>query len=266
MPVIDDIREQQKKAMKEKDLKGRLAYFWYYYKVHVFVTIAVIALAVSFIYQYVTNKEYGFYATFINASVADYEIGRTWADEFMEYAQIDPEEYEVYMDTSVQTGGQAMSQYAMSSQEKMFAMLQVGEINLIAADTEVFESYSQNEFFCNLSEVLPADTLEKYKDYLYYTDAATFDQGDDDTFRTADETQDPRDKVIDHKDPSSMKQPVAVGICITAADKLVKSGYYSYLATDNAMFQGYPSEVVAGIPLTAKNPELTIRFLEYLGL
>ncbi len=266
MAVIDDIREQQKKAMHEMDWKGKLAYFWYYYKVHTIVAIVLILFIASFIYQYATNKDYGFYAAFLNASITDYTIEETWANEFTEYAQIDTDEYEVYIDTSIQLNGEMVSQYTLSSQEKLFAMVSVGEVSAIVADSETFESYARNDFFYDLETVLSPEDLEKYKDYFYYTDAAYFDMGDDDTFYTEEEQAKFYEQTLDHRSPSEMERPVAVGICITDADKIKESGYYDYLEQNDITFQGFSSEAVLGIPLSVENPDLTVRFLEYLGL
>ncbi len=263
MPVIDDIREQQKKAMKEMGLKGKLSYFWYYYKIHTIVGIIVIICVISLIRQIVTSKDYGFYASFINASVVNPATSQTWAEEFTEYAGIDTDQYEVYIDDSILFSEEASSEYAMIDVQKLAAMIQAREVNAIVADTEIFEQYAQFEYFYRLEDFLTPEEIETYKDYFYYTDAATFDTGDTDTTYSAETAA---AKVINHKDPSTMEQPVAVGICITDAEKIKESGFYSYLSDSNVTFQGYPSEVVLGIPVNMETPELTIRFIEYLNL
>lgn len=263
MPVIDDIREQQKKAMKEMGFKGKLSYFWYYYKIHTIVGILVIVFAVSLIHQIVTSKDYGFYASFINAAVANPETSQTWAEEFTEYAGIDTEQYEVYIDDSFLLSEEAPSEYAMVDVQKLAAMIQAREINAIVADTETFEKYAQLEYFYNLEDFLTPEEIEAYKDYFYYTDAAAFGTDGADTTYSAETAA---AKVIDHRDPSTMEQPVAVGICITDAEKIKESGFYGYLSDSDVTFQGYPSEAVIGIPANMENPQLTLRFIEYLGL
>ena len=69
--VGDEIREERRKAMGRMSPKEKFAYFWDYYKIHAFVTVAVVIAASSFIYQYATYKDYGFYAALINAGVSD---------------------------------------------------------------------------------------------------------------------------------------------------------------------------------------------------
>lgn len=264
MSVVEEIREQQKKALKDMNTKEKLAYFWDYYKIHTFVVIAVIAFAATFIYQYATNRDYGFYAAVINADTTALTEVNPWGSEFEEYAGIDTEEYQAYIDTSIALSDNDSTQYSMSSTEKLLAMVQTGIVDVIVADTAVFENYAQYEYFMNLEEVLPAEVYEKYKDCLYYTDAATFDTGDDDTYYSQDELPDPDTYVINHRDPSTMEKPVAVGICLPESNKLMQTGCYDYLSSMGTTYQGYPSEAVLGIPVTSTKLDTVLKFLEFM--
>lgn len=268
MSVAEEIREEQKKALSTMSFKEKIVYFWDYYKVHTLVAIVVLALAITFIHQYITNKDYGFYAAFVNASLneSNYELAASWAEEFQEFAQIDPDEYVVYIDTTISLSDDTGSQYAVSNQEKMLALLQVGAVSTIVADTETFEKYAQNEYFYDLKSLLSHEELAKYGAYLYYTDASTFDDGSDDTFHDESERANPADLTVNHRDPSAMEQPVAVGLILSQDNKLADAGYYTYLSDNEYVYQGYPSDVVLGIPITNQDPQWVIRFLEYLQL
>lgn len=267
MSIHDEIKEQQQK-MKDMTFKGKLSYFWDYYKVHTIAAIAVTAFVVSLIHAFVTHKDYGFYTTFINAqtSLENSSTSAIWAEEFMDFADIDPNEYQVYIDTTVMFSDGSGDPYAASNREKMVAMMQVGEINAIVSDTETFEGYAQVEYFYDLETVFTKEELAPYRDYLYYTDASTFDR-DDDPLNYAETQQAINELDIDHTDPSSMVDPVAVGICIPAENnKLADAGYYTYLSEEKIMFQGHPSQAVIGIPISNQEPQLTLKFLEYLGV
>ena len=257
-----EIREQHQKT-KEMSLKGKLSYFWYYYKIHTFVVIAVVSFLVMFVHQYVTNKEYAFYAAFVNADMA-YSENNGWGDEFAAYAGIDTDEYLSSVDTSFMLSQNDTSQYSISSTEKLLVMVQSGIVDVIVADTAVFEGYARNEMLTDLRTLLPEELLNKYQDHLYYTDAAAFDAGDDDTFQTMDELPNPDTFVINHRDPSSMEQPVPVGICLPPENRFMKSGCYDYLTAANVMYQGYPSEAVLGVPLSASRIDTIIQFLYFM--
>ena len=260
--VGDEIREERRKAMSRMNTKEKFAYFWGYYKVHALVAVVILIAASSLIYHYVTYKDYGFYALLLNAASTDASAGLPdlWASEFQAYAGIDPDEYEVYIDTSMEISSTDISQYTMASQQKLVAMLQTGSISTIIADTRTFEQYAQTELFANLEDVLSEEEIEKYKSCFYYTDTASFA---DDTYDPA-QAQDPSELTIDHRDPSTMEKPAAVGIIVTKDNMIEDARFYAYLEDSSYDYQGHPSEVVLGIPLTNSQPELVVRFLEYL--
>lgn len=185
----------------------------------------------------------------------------------MEYAGIDPDAYQVSIDTSITISEDGGDQYEVANRQKMVAMLQIGDIHAIIADTEAFENYARLDYFYDLTAIFTAEELAPYADLFYYTDAAAFDADTGDTLEELDAAQEKRyAQVIDHSDPASMEKPVAVGIRIPkTGNKLADAGYYAHLDENNDTFQGYPSETVIGIPLSVENPRLTLQFLNYIS-
>lgn len=266
--VEEEIRAQQKKALGAMSFREKLSYFWDYYKIHTIVAVAVIAFVISFISQYRSNRPYAFYAVALNAETTaeNNDTSVIWAQEFQEFAGIDPEAYQVYIDTSISLSSEGGSQYEMANRQKMMAMTQMGDIHAILADTETFESYARLEYFYDLTSLFTEEELAPYADLLYYTDAAAFDEDTGDTLEDLEAAQEKiYAQVIDHSSPSDMEKPVAVGIRIpNTGNRLADAGYYSYLEANGCTFQGYPSETVIGIPLSVESPELTLQFLNYL--
>lgn len=266
--VIEEIREQQKKAFATMTPKEKLAYFWDYYKIHTIVAIAVIVFVIAFINSYRSNKPIAFYAVMLNAdSYGDNAaVANTWSEGFMEYAGIDPAAYQINIDTSVTISADGGDQYEVANRQKMMAMMHAGDIHAIVADTETFEGYARLEYFYDLKSTFSEEELAPYADLLYYTDGAAFDAETGDTLEEMEAAQEAvYSMVIDHSDPSSMEKPVAVGIRIPqTGNRLGDSGYYDYIFESDYTFQGYPSEVVIGIPLSVEDPKLTLQFLDYL--
>lgn len=256
-----EIKEQHQKT-KDMTLKGKLSYFWYYYKIHTLAIIAGAALIGTFIYQLVNNKDYAFYAVIMNADTNLIEDGQ-WCDEFAEYAGIDTDEFAAYLDTSFIYSNTNVNQYSVSSMEKLLVMVQTGQIDVITADTAAFENYAQNEFFINLEESLPKDVLEKYKDYLYYTDAASFDDRNN-TQLSAEDRPNPSTFIINHHDPSTMEKPIPVGIFLPEGNKILETGCFDYLSLGEVTYQGYPSEAVLGIPVNCGHIDTVLKFLAFL--
>lgn len=268
--VHDEIREQQKKAFATMSLKEKLAYFWDYYKIHTLIVICAIIFVVSFVHQIGDNKPYAFYAVLINAlnGLDSNDTNAMWENEFLDYAGIDSEAYRVCIDTSITQSSDGGSQYEMANRQKMAAMLHAGDIDVIIADTESFEDYAHAGYFHDLSEFFIDKELAPYADFLYYTDAAAFDE---ETANTLTEMEAAERafyaKVIDHSDPSGMEKPIPVGIRIPASgNKLADAGYYRYLQDGEHKFQGYPMETVIGVPLSAEDPTLVLEFLLFLDI
>lgn len=266
--VFEEIREVQKKAFATMTPKEKLAYFWDYYKIHTVVVIAVAAFVIAFINSYLSNKPFAFYAVMLNANALtdNTAAASAWSEGFMEYAGIDPESYQVNIDTSIAISPDGGDQYEVASRQKMAAMMHAGDIHAIVADTETFEGYARLEYFYDLTAAFTEEELAPYADLLYYTDGAAFDA---ETGGTLDEMEAAQEavynQVIDHGDPASMEKPVAVGIRIPqSGNKLGDSGYYDYIFESGYTFQGYPSEIVIGIPLSVETPEITLQFLNYM--
>lgn len=266
--VIEEIREQQKKAFATMTPKEKLAYFWDYYKIHTIVAIAVIVFVVSFINSYRSSKPTAFYAVLLNADTYDDNAAaaNVWNEGFMEYAGIDPGAYQVNIDTSIGISSGTGDQYEVASRQKMMAMMHAGDIHAIVADTETFEGYARLEYFYDLNAAFTEEELAPYADLLYYTDGAAFDEETGDTLEELEAAQEAvYNMVVDHSEPSAMEKPVAVGIRIPqTGNKLGDSGYYDYISERDYTFQGYPSEVVIGIPVSVEDPKMTLQFLNYL--
>ena len=154
----------------------------------------------------------------------------------------------------------------VANQQRLLDMLMAGNVSAFVAHTETFEAYAQFEYFYDIESLLSTEELEKYGPYLYYTDAATFDDSSDIPSGEQSIQEDRSNLVINHRDSSTMEQPVAVGVILTEDNMIADAGYYAYLREAGYEYQGYPSDVVLGIPLTFKEPELVIRFLEYIQL
>ncbi len=266
--VVEEIREQQKKAFATMTPKEKLAYFWDYYKIHTIVAIAAIVFVVSFINSYRSSKPTAFYAVLLNADTYDDNAAaaNAWNEGFMEYAGIDPEAYQVNIDTSIGISSGTGDQYEVASRQKMMAMMHAGDIHAIVADTETFEGYARLEYFYDLNTAFTEEELAPYADLLYYTDGAAFDEETGDTLEELEAAQEAvYNMVVDHSDPSDMEKPVAAGIRIPqTGNKLGDSGYYDYISERDYTFQGYPSEVVIGIPVSVEDPKMTLQFLNYL--
>lgn len=257
--VIDEIRQQQMKT-KEMSAKGKLEYFWDYYKVHTIVAILVIFFAAMFIRDIVTAKDYNFYSILFNARQLS---GDSLESAFSEYAGLDTENYECYIDASTCLSLTSFTEYDMATVQKLMATIQIGDLDTVVFNSELFNNYAGNEMFLDLRTVLSKEELNTWKDYLYYIDyvevaAEREDVDVEESPAEKDAADDERrqqeilEETNRHRSPEGMAEPVPVGIFMEASPFAEKSGAYSDLVP------------VFGFVSTSKRTETGKQFLEFL--
>lgn len=224
MAINDEIREQQKK-LKGKTLKEKLGYFWDYYKVHTLVVILVIFFGGALIRDIVTSKEEAFSATLLNA------YGSNWQSDFQadfaEYAKIDTEVYECYIDTSSTLNYNMTSEVDLAVFQRTVALAQTSGMDVLMGDLMPFTHFAGTGMFQNLQNILTEEEYSHYEPYFYYIDGATLDDEDDDVTYDSDGSTDFIDTSIDHADPSAMEDPIPVGIYLPDSAKLKEFNCYT---------------------------------------
>ena len=157
--VIDEIREQQHK-MKDMTFQGKLQYFWYYYKVHTIVTIVVILLGITLIHDILSAKDYAFYGIMLNSVGLSSE---SMESSFGEYAQLDLETYQCYIDTSSSLSYSSPSEYTMATMQKLMAQVQAQDLDAVVFDSQVFYNYAYTEMFSDLTTVLTPENFKNIR-------------------------------------------------------------------------------------------------------
>jgi len=225
MPVMDEFKKQRE-AIKNKSFKEKLDYYWYYYKMHLFVAIFALILLVTTIYDIATQREVKFYIAFLNAFDSGFD--QEFIAEFAPLTDIDLEEYDVYLDTNMYFNVANYDEASMAAMQKFLAMSSNAEIDVVVTDRNVYSSYADNGFFRDLNEYLTEEQLEKYADHFYYYDEAILDREIDYEAVYKNELAIPED-TTERRDPSGMERPVPVGIFLDDAmkAKLVEAGYYA---------------------------------------
>lgn len=251
MPLMDEFREQRE-AMKKKPFKERFDYFWYYHKGHVIGGLFALIVGIILIHDAVTSKDTVFYAVFLNAFSTDQE--QEFMDEFANQAQIDLDKHLVYLDTGIRFNLSEYDEVSKASIERFLAMTTAGEVDVTVAERDLFANYADKGMFLDLRSFLTKEQLDRCRESLFYYDAAALEKEIDiealmenDIFLSKDEVQ--------RRDPSSMKDPVPVGIFLddTMKKRLTDSGYYAK-----------SQELVFGVMSSAKDHVYSGQFLDWL--
>lgn len=223
MALRDEVREQREQ-LKGKSFKEKWDYFWYYYKAHTIITILTIIVVAIFIRDAVNSKDYAFSALMLNSNGSG--IQESLQTDFAEYAGIDTETYECYIDTSATLSYERMSQMDLAMSQRIVAMSQTSGIDAFISNTEPYSNYAQAMMFMDLREVLTEEEYKKHEPNFYYFDAAIVDMNNNEM--VYDENGNPQvvDTTVDHSDPSTMKDPVPVGIYLKDSPKVKELNLY----------------------------------------
>lgn len=263
MSVHEEIKEQQKK-LKGQGFKAHWDYFWEYYKIHTVVAIAVIVFLAVLIHDVTNSKPYGFYAMLVNSSASAAQD--TLESEFVEYGQIDTENYDCLIDTSSSYNLQIIDEATIATSQKIMAIIAAGELDVMVIDLDLFTNYANQQTFCDLREVLSAEQVAKYQDKFFYVDQAYIDYLNSDEYQNYiatgefDETNKyavmadnyNRDFTLPNTDPDEMENPIPVGIIMEDSPVLERVGAYNGLTP------------ILGIVVNTGKPELATEFVEYL--
>lgn len=257
--VIDEIRQQQMKT-KDMTLKGKLSYFWYYYKIHVLVAIIVIIAAGSWIHDVITSKDYNFYGMMMNSAYLDSEI---LENAFGEYAQLDMENYRCFIDTLSDLSYQGQSEYDMATFQRVVALVQTGDLDVMVLDAQLFYNFSFNSMMMDLRNIFTEEELSRYEGNIYYIDYSKVRraiEADNNGEEAANDYPDldnatPEEIAAEaetHRNPASMAEPIPVGIFVGDSPLVQKTDCYGQLVP------------VYGIVATGHRTDAAKQYLEFM--
>lgn len=253
--ISDEIREQTKK-FKDMSLKEKWEYFWEYYKINVIVIVIIASFVISMVYNFVTAKDYCFNGLMLNATMMDQE---KIAASFAEYAGLDTDTYECYIDATSTLSYQNPSEYELATSQRIVALIQSKELDGLVFDAEVFYNYAFNQVFMDLREVYTEEELAAYEGRIYYIDKAEIRRAEESEQATSEKytlvSLTPDEVIAEaqtHRDPSTMEEPIPVGIFVDDSAFAQKSKAYLGVVP------------IYGISTTSQRIEVSKQFLDFL--
>lgn len=250
MAVMDEFKEERQ-ALKNGTPKQKLAYFWYYYKWHVIISLIIIIMIVSFIQQYLNRKDTAFYAVMLNASLLNQTTSELpdFITDFAEKEGINLASSDITFDTSIRIVEDSMDETTVTSSQKLMVYVAANELDTMITDLGSFQKYANSSMFYDLREILTEEQQAALEPYFYYVDrevVSAIEAANDDM--NSDYTPDYPDPMH----PEEMQDPVPVGICLTGCKDL----------TDYYYFRG--DGIVMGIYANAEHAQTAVDLAEYL--
>ncbi|WP_026670863.1 hypothetical protein [Butyrivibrio sp. AE3006] len=253
---INEEKRSQWQALKGMGFKAHLEYFWDYYKIHTFVAIFSIIMLVMLVRDISSNKPYALNAMFVNA--ASFIGSDPLEAEFAEAQGINTDEEEVYIDTTTSLSADgAGGQMDYTTMERIYAMIAAKELDVFAADPQLFENFTKNEMFLDLRDVYSEAELEALGDKVYYIDYAEVIKAKEEAEKALANgemvtAEDEGNYEFVRRDPAEMEQPIPMGIILEDSQKL----------TDYECYIGVTP--IAGIVASTERPEVSKAFIDFL--
>jgi len=231
--VQDDIRKEQRAALKGMSPKQKIAYFWQYYWLQTVIAVASALIVISIISSMASNKPYSFYAMMINSYTLD---SNQMSTDFSAYAGLDNEDYNCFIETDVVMEGEDFGQHAYAIVQRIMAMIMGGELDVFVSDGITFVGNAHNEIFIDLRYVFDAAELSAYEGNIFYIDQAVIDaQNDSAIEQMVEEALHSPAPAITNADLSAyrepwaieqMQEPIPIGIFVGDSPLLTESGAF----------------------------------------
>ena len=247
MAVMDEFREERA-AIRHGTPKQKFLYFCTYYG---WATIAVI-LITAFIgyltFIIVSKKDQVFFAAVLNSTAM--ESADDYSRSFLEYTGYDPKKYAAEFDNTMYMSFSSYDETSSTSSDKLTVYMAARQLDVIIAGDELYEHYANAGTFCDLTDILSEEQIEKYKPYFYYVDVPLVAQiyqaeiNMDNTFKP---------ELPDPTKPELMEDPVPVGIYVESSEKLTDSFYIR---------EG--DRVVLGVVSNTNRPDMAVKYIDFV--
>ncbi len=162
--AVRDENKSERQRWSEMTKAERRRHFKEYY-LRVVIVVALAAAAFGYmVYDAVVSYRNQELSIAIINDVLEEEGKEAFVNEMMERLALDPKKDEVAVsDDFMMTGGGVDA----TTLQRLTALIFSETLDVIVADEGTFETYIENGTFCDLSEVLAPETLERYGDCVH---------------------------------------------------------------------------------------------------
>lgn len=240
--IRDEIKKQTVK-MKDMTFRQKAGYISDYYKWPIIITILAIIGIAAFIHERVTATTNIFYCEMVNSNVYSEELCSLLPDFEATDKSFNPKKEDMFIDYSMHIDKDNPDTTSMTYQEKMAAMFNVAQLDVVIANKAVIDDYASMDAFADLSTTLPKDLYQKLQDSgyeIYYAD------------------------ITDDSSSSSSVKKVPAGVYIGNCPAFKKG----YTDSDGNKLPIYPDgdeyTPIFTIAANAPHTDISIAFLRYL--
>lgn len=171
MALQDEINRETRK-LKDMPPKKKAEYIWEYYKFHIIGGIAAIILITTFVRDWRINRRPVYLDMIVINSDIAYSENNIIKDDYVKYADVDMDAYNLSIDTGFVISDSAMDQMSMANTEKIMALFAAGNIDLLLGPDNLIDEYGAMSAYKNIEDILTPELRKQLEDKgyeLYYT-------------------------------------------------------------------------------------------------
>ncbi|WP_394524887.1 hypothetical protein [Lacrimispora sp. JR3] len=170
--TLKDRLREEKKKLKQMNLKDKLWYIWEYYKFPIISVIVAVFLVISIGSAVYNNRfETALNCVILNSRVTSQTtVPEDYFDkEFRQYIKL-PEDTKIEVDHSMTLtfDESAMSDFTYAELAKLSAMISSKELDVIIGRKDSIDHFGQMGGFTDLTQLLTPQEYEKVKDRIYF--------------------------------------------------------------------------------------------------
>lgn len=160
-----------------KQLKGKqkLQHLWNYYKFHFVCLFILLYIIGYFVYGHLTQKENILYMAFINVETSE-SLTEQLSTDFMKDQNLDQKKKEFYLYQNLYLTEDENSEhheYTYASRMKILGSIDNQQLDLVLMNKEAYDAFSQNDYLCDLENVLSSENPQLYSELLPYLQTNT---------------------------------------------------------------------------------------------
>ena len=236
--ILHQLKQLKGKPLREK-LEHILTYFWG----PLLGVLVAILLGIFLIIHFSTLKEDALNIVCLNSFIKTEEANRI-TEEFANFAGIDTEKYEIWLNTGMVVSDATPTE-TYEAIQTLSAQVAAGSVDILVADMDAFGIFLYQDYFCDLSQILTPELQTRLEEYIIYIDRVYLEAK-----LSGKEVPEP---FPDPTKPEDMEQPIPVALLLPSDNKFVQQNYSSIKA-----------QIAFGIVVNGQNQENALSFLDHI--
>lgn len=167
---LKDSLNADRETLKRLDKKARVRFIWDYYKLPIIAAGVCVALLAAVLITNLGRSDTVMYAVFVNTDLTDEARDPSPLNDLLSSAGVDMRGKKIDVTDTLYLGHGQSEEYDVQTLQVLSALFGISDLDLFAADEEVFRRYANQNAFADLSKLIDPQLLDSRREDLYYYD------------------------------------------------------------------------------------------------